>query len=354
MRLAGGRPAALTDVSLDGCRGREPGDRRPLGQRQVDAGEPAAALLRRRLRAACASTAATCATIELASLREQIAVVSQDVVLFDDTIRNNIAFGRDVPDAAIERAAEAAHMLEFIAQPAGGTRCAGRRSRHAALGRAAPAHRDRARAAEGCADPDPRRGDLGARHRGRAPHPGSARAAGAQSHHLRHRAPPVHRGAGRPHHRARCRRRIVESGTHAAAAGAAEVCTPSCIGCSSPTEAPPGGMQRRLTAAVVSRAARAPSLLQPLALALRRAGARAPPRLRAPAGCRRSASAGRWWWSAISPSAAPARRRSPSGWRASSPRAGLRAGIVSRGYGRPRPRRAAAGAAGHRLARGGR
>ena len=57
---------------------------------------------------------------ELRNLREQIAVVSQDVVLFDDTIRNNIAFGRDVPDAAIERAAEAAHILEFVrGQPAG-------------------------------------------------------------------------------------------------------------------------------------------------------------------------------------------------------------------------------------------
>jgi subfamily B ATP-binding cassette protein MsbA len=57
---------------------------------------------------------------ELRSLREQIAVVSQDVVLFDDTIRNNIAFGREVPDAEIERAAEAAHILEYIrAQPGG-------------------------------------------------------------------------------------------------------------------------------------------------------------------------------------------------------------------------------------------
>ena len=56
----------------------------------------------------------------LKSLREQIAVVSQDVVLFNDTIRNNIAFGRDVPDAAIERAAEAAHILEFVrSQPQG-------------------------------------------------------------------------------------------------------------------------------------------------------------------------------------------------------------------------------------------
>jgi subfamily B ATP-binding cassette protein MsbA len=57
---------------------------------------------------------------ELRNLREQIAVVSQDVVLFDDTIRNNIAFGRELPDADIERAAEAAHVLEFAcSQPAG-------------------------------------------------------------------------------------------------------------------------------------------------------------------------------------------------------------------------------------------
>ncbi len=57
---------------------------------------------------------------ELSNLREQIAVVSQDIVLFDDTIRNNIAFGRDVPDEQIERAAEAAHAMEFIRnQPSG-------------------------------------------------------------------------------------------------------------------------------------------------------------------------------------------------------------------------------------------
>ncbi|HEX3836525.1 MAG TPA: lipid A export permease/ATP-binding protein MsbA [Steroidobacteraceae bacterium] len=49
----------------------------------------------------------------LHSLREQIAAVSQEIVLFDDTIRNNIAFGRAADAAAIERAAEAAHVLEF-------------------------------------------------------------------------------------------------------------------------------------------------------------------------------------------------------------------------------------------------
>lgn len=49
----------------------------------------------------------------LHNLREQIALVSQDVVLFDDTIANNIAFGRAADPAAIERAAKAAHVLEF-------------------------------------------------------------------------------------------------------------------------------------------------------------------------------------------------------------------------------------------------
>jgi len=57
---------------------------------------------------------------ELRSLREQIAVVSQDVVLFNDTIRNNITFGRAVPDADIERAAEAAYILDFIRSQPGG------------------------------------------------------------------------------------------------------------------------------------------------------------------------------------------------------------------------------------------
>ena len=57
---------------------------------------------------------------DLANLREQIAVVSQDVVLFNDSIRNNITFGRDVSDAAIERAAEAAHILEFVQRQPGG------------------------------------------------------------------------------------------------------------------------------------------------------------------------------------------------------------------------------------------
>jgi subfamily B ATP-binding cassette protein MsbA len=53
--------------------------------------------------------------VNLASLRQAIALVTQDTVLFDDTIANNIAYG--APGAsreAIEAAARAAHAHEFI------------------------------------------------------------------------------------------------------------------------------------------------------------------------------------------------------------------------------------------------
>jgi len=57
---------------------------------------------------------------DLRSLREQIALVSQEVVLFNDTIRANIAFGRSVSPGQIEAAAHAAHMMEFVRElPAG-------------------------------------------------------------------------------------------------------------------------------------------------------------------------------------------------------------------------------------------
>ena len=57
---------------------------------------------------------------QLRNLREQIAVVSQEVVLFNDTIRANIAFGRNVSEQEIERAAEAALVMDFVRElPAG-------------------------------------------------------------------------------------------------------------------------------------------------------------------------------------------------------------------------------------------
>jgi len=51
----------------------------------------------------------------ISSLREQIAIVTQDPILFNDTIRNNIAYGKQkAPNSEIERAARAAYAYDFI------------------------------------------------------------------------------------------------------------------------------------------------------------------------------------------------------------------------------------------------
>lgn len=53
--------------------------------------------------------------ISLKNLRSHIAVVSQDIVLFDDTIRNNIAYAQEnVTDEHVLKAADAAHVTEFV------------------------------------------------------------------------------------------------------------------------------------------------------------------------------------------------------------------------------------------------
>ncbi len=60
--------------------------------------------------------------IRLPDLRRQIALVSQEIILFNDTIAANIAYGMmaDAPREAVERAAAAANALEFIrTQPNG-------------------------------------------------------------------------------------------------------------------------------------------------------------------------------------------------------------------------------------------
>jgi subfamily B ATP-binding cassette protein MsbA len=53
--------------------------------------------------------------LTLASLREAVALVSQEIVLFDDTVAENIRFGRpDATDAELRAAAEAAAAHGFI------------------------------------------------------------------------------------------------------------------------------------------------------------------------------------------------------------------------------------------------
>lgn len=86
-------------------------------------------------------------TLSLACLRRHIALVSQDVQLFNDSVRANIAYGamRDASRSQIEAAAEAAHALDFIrALPEGfdtligenGTRLSGGQRQRLAIARA--------------------------------------------------------------------------------------------------------------------------------------------------------------------------------------------------------------------------
>ena len=127
------------------------------------------------------------------------------MVLFDDTIRNNIAFGRDVADAALERAAEAAHILEFVRnQPGGldalvgdrGMLLSGGQRQRIAIARAllkdAPILiLDEATSALDTESERHIQAALAQLLRNRTT--------------LRDRPPPVDGGAGRPHHRARRR-----------------------------------------------------------------------------------------------------------------------------------------------------
>jgi subfamily B ATP-binding cassette protein MsbA len=55
-------------------------------------------------------------TLSLASVRANVALVSQDVVLFNDTVAANIAYGsmNGASEAEITAAADAAHATEFI------------------------------------------------------------------------------------------------------------------------------------------------------------------------------------------------------------------------------------------------
>ena len=99
----------------------------------------------------------------LPALRQQIALVSQDVVLFNDTVAANIAYGalNQVSREQVIEAARAANALDFIeALPQGfdteigenGTRLSGGQRQRLAIARAL---------AEECAVVDSGRGDVG-------------------------------------------------------------------------------------------------------------------------------------------------------------------------------------------------
>src|ERR1700760_1043379 len=84
--------------------------------------------------------------LTIASLRKQMGKVTQETVLFNDTVRNNIAYGQpDVPMEKIEAAAKAARAHDFITRlPEGydtqigerGTRLSGGERQRLAIARA--------------------------------------------------------------------------------------------------------------------------------------------------------------------------------------------------------------------------
>ncbi len=145
------------------------------------------------------------------SVRAAIGLVSQDTSLLHRSVRENIKYGRQTAtDEEMIRAAEQAKVADVIAglldprQRRGYDAHVGERGRQA-LGRPAAARRHRPGAAEERPDPDPRRGDLGPRQRGRGGDPGAAGVADAGQDRHRHRPPPLdHRGDG-PAGGARCR-----------------------------------------------------------------------------------------------------------------------------------------------------
>ncbi|BBE09090.1 MAG: ATP-binding cassette, subfamily B, MsbA [Glomeribacter sp. 1016415] len=53
---------------------------------------------------------------QLADLRNQLAFVSQEVVLFNDSIAANVAYGQTIDRGRVEQALAAAHLMELIAE----------------------------------------------------------------------------------------------------------------------------------------------------------------------------------------------------------------------------------------------
>ncbi len=133
-------------------------------------------------------------------LRGRIALVPQDSVMFATSVRENIRFGRpDATDAEVAHAADLAHAGGFIAALPQGFDTPGRRTRHHAVGRPAPAHRHRPRHPARRAAVVARRSHVVARRRKRNAGRRGARRIDATAHHRRDRAPAGDRAVVRPH-----------------------------------------------------------------------------------------------------------------------------------------------------------
>ncbi len=83
--------------------------------------------------------------MDLKALRRSIGYATQKPVIFEGTIRENIRFGRDIPDPDVERAAEIAQVMEFASRfekgldtviSEGGTNLSGGQKQRISLARA--------------------------------------------------------------------------------------------------------------------------------------------------------------------------------------------------------------------------
>ena len=166
---------ARTDVEPAPARRRSGGAGRPVGRRQVDAGQPAAALHRTHRRATAARRHAAVATGTCtrcaASSRSSARTWCCSTTAWPPTWRWAT---RPTASAVRDGAARAPTCsTSSTACRRASTRAIGHNGERA-LGRPAPAPGDRPRDLQGRADPDPRRGHLGARLRIRAAGAGGA------------------------------------------------------------------------------------------------------------------------------------------------------------------------------------
>ena len=167
--------------------------------------------------------------VTIQSLRKQIGKVTQETVLFNDTVRNNIAYGQpDVPLKRVEEAAKMALAHDFILRMPDGydTRIGEKGVRLSGGERQRLGHRTRH--PQERAHPHPRRGDQCPRHRKRAVCAGRTGESNGGPHLLRHRPPPLHRAPRHPHRRARGRTHHRDRHPRRAARGLRNLCAAPC------------------------------------------------------------------------------------------------------------------------------
>ena len=133
-------------------------------------------------------------------LRRQFGVVLQDPYLFTGTLEDNIRLGTEgISREAVEEAAEQVNLLDFIRLPARRLRAPHPRARQRPFHRPEAADQLRARAGAQSALPDSGRSHFQRRYRDRVSRARGAEPHGGGPHVDRHRAPPIHHPARRPH-----------------------------------------------------------------------------------------------------------------------------------------------------------